>query len=143
MARKKDVTPNTGEKKRIVVILFLGLPILFAVYGYFYFYEEGRFEGTSLEDGPRVVADWCVDMWGVAVDKVMSLAQGPDDIEVEVTNEGEEVYAPGSAGNLANPPKMYGMEVPLEEHRKLVLESTKGGQLHVPEEEVVEEIEAQ
>jgi hypothetical protein len=142
MARKKDVSPNTGEGKRIMVILLFGLPVLLAVYGYFYFYEEGKFEGTSLEDGPQVVADWCVDMWGVAVDKVMSLAQGPDDIEVEVTDEGREVYAPGSAGNLANPPKMYGMDVPIEEHRNLVRESTRGGQLNLPDEEVVEDVEA-
>ena len=87
----------------------IGLPILLAVYGYFFFLEEGKLEGTSLEKGPQVVTDWCIEIWNRAVDEVKALAEAPEDEDLEVVNE-EDLYAPGSAGQLGKAPKMYGMD---------------------------------
>lgn len=138
MARKQQMTP-AREKKRLVVILVIGLPLLFLTYGYFFFREQGKLEGTAWVEVPDQFVDrcveWCKVKWDEAAGKYFSQ-------EVAVEGPPDETIAPGSAGNLAKPPRMYGMEVPLEDHRKLVLKATQGGRLSLPgEDEEIKEVE--
>jgi len=123
------------EKRRLIVILSIGLPVLFLVYGYFFYREQGKLDGTAWVQVPDRAVDWCVGKWDELIARYYGngTALEPPDTAA---------FAPGSAGNAAKSPRMYGMEVPLEEHRNLVLESTKGGQLSIPEGEKAEEAEA-
>jgi len=138
MGRRKrnEITPDR-EKKRIAIILVVGLPALLLTYGYFFYRDEGKLEGTSWVKAPDRAVEWCIAKWNEL--------SAPFYAETGDTEAGgDEIFADGSAGRLGKAPRMYGMEVPLEEHRKLVLKATEGGTLSIPEtespaEEVVEE----
>jgi putative intracellular protease/amidase len=139
MGRKKDMTPGR-QKKRIMVLLAIGVPLYLLVYTYFIFRDQGKFDDTALVTVPDQIVntcvDWCTGKWDELTGSYFA--------EEEVEGAPGEAFAPGSAGQLGKSPKMYGMEVPLEQHRKLVLESTKGGTLSIPDEsseEVTEEAE--
>lgn len=131
MRKKKDMS-RSRENRRLVILLIFGLPILVLVYGYFYYRDQGKLEGTVWVEAPDRFVDRCVE-WGK--EKWDELAGRYFTDEVIVQDSDDELFAPGSAGQLGKSPRMYGMEVPLEEHRKLVLKATEGGTLSIPEDE--------
>jgi hypothetical protein len=130
--RKKKEMSRSRENRRMTFLLIVGLPTLLLIYGYFYYRDQGKLEGTVWVEAPDQFVDRCIEWGKEKWDEVAGryftdeiIAQDPDD----------ELFAPGSAGQLGKAPRMYGMEVPLEEHRKLVLKATEGGTLSIPEDE--------
>ena len=115
------------EKVRIAIILLVGLPIL--VYTYIYYLGDDTISlpkpsMESLEKVREVAAGW--------MSKLKSSEEKP---EAEADND--ELFAPGSAGNLAlmnKDLKLKGMEMSLEEQRAATKRVFRDGKMNVDEE---------
>jgi hypothetical protein len=114
------------EKVRIAIILLVGLPIL--VYTYIYYLGD---ESISL---PKPSMKSFDKVREVATGWVSKL-QSTDEEEPKTDND--ELFAPGSAGNLAlmnKDLKLKGMEMSLEEQRAAAKRVFRDGKMNIDEE---------
>jgi hypothetical protein len=128
--RGKAKPGSKRENVRIAIILLVGLPIL--IYTYVYYLGDDRISLPkpslkSLEKAREVAAGW--------VSKLKSSEEEEEGEEPKADKD--ELFAPGSAGNLAlmnKNLKIRGREMSPEDQRAAVKRVFRDGKMYVDEE---------